>query len=88
MNCRKCRGFLAHYVLGSISTDAYGEIEAHLVLCPLCREEVRELKQVCRTARTWVRRAPEPRPDDVPHSLLRAVMAELAMRSSTSFEIR
>lgn len=44
INCQQCRVDLAEYALGSIDAAQAGPIAAHLAMCPVCRQELDELR--------------------------------------------
>jgi len=46
MDCTATSALLDDYVDGLLGSQAYCEVEAHLVACPACRDEVAQLKAI------------------------------------------
>jgi outer membrane lipoprotein-sorting protein len=47
MNCTQCQTRLVDYLEGLLSEPQKQMVESHLQECPLCREELEELKELC-----------------------------------------
>lgn len=46
MTCEKIRGKFADYLVGDLDEKSLAEVQAHLVSCPACREELESLSAI------------------------------------------
>ena len=74
MTCCEAREFLAEYLTGTMSAIEREEFEQHIVICDECASRLRATKQAWLVALKSVARVPDPSPDEVPDSLLRAII--------------
>jgi anti-sigma factor RsiW len=77
LSCRELIEFLHEYLDGDLPADARRRFEAHLAVCPPCRDYLESYRRtVSLTAEAWESCGPDdPIPDEVPEELVRAVLA-------------
>lgn len=82
MTCCEARDFLAEYLTGAMSAIEREEFERHIAICDECTQRLRATKQAWHVALKSVARVPDPSADDVPDSLLRAILQLQARMNS------
>jgi anti-sigma factor RsiW len=77
LTCRQLIGFLAAYLDGELARDERAAFEAHLAVCPYCRDYLDSYRETVRLGKEAF--GPEDAiPDDVPGELVEAILAARA----------
>lgn len=84
MTCCEARDFLAEYLTGAMSAIEREEFERHIAICDECTQRLRATKQAWHVALKSVARVPDPSADEVPDSLLRAILQLQARMTSNA----
>ena len=74
MTCQQILDFLGEYLNGDLSILARLRFEAHLALCPPCREYLDSYRQTIHLAQTWGGAAPSDPCEAVPEDLIQAIL--------------
>ena len=74
MTCCEARDFLAEYLTGAMSAIEREEFERHIAICEECTQRLRATNQAWHVALKSVARIADPSADEVPDSLLRAIL--------------
>ena len=75
MNCREFVEFLMQYVDGELPDDERSKFQEHLDACPPCVHYLDTYAETVRLGQTVCRDPEGPVPDDVPESLVQAILA-------------
>ena len=76
--CRDFVEFLDDYLAGSLSADRVAAFDAHLAQCPSCVAYMKTYESSVKMGRAALGFSGDLVPDDVPESLVRAILAARA----------
>jgi len=74
MTCREFVDFLMAYLDGELPEGQRGVFEGHLVDCPPCKDYLETYRETVELGRRVCCGADAPVPEDVPESLVRAIL--------------
>lgn len=77
ITCQELIDFIASYRDNELSTDQRGEFERHLSVCPSCVAYLKTYEQTIALTRAT---GDDPIPEDVPESLVQAILNARATR--------
>lgn len=75
MNCREFSDFLMNYLDGELPPAQHDSFEGHLRLCPDCVTYLRTYEETVALGKTVCRDPEGPVPDEVPESLVAAILS-------------
>jgi anti-sigma factor RsiW len=87
LTCFETDADLPRYFAGRLSKCEREGVRTHLSVCSGCAERAAEIRSAMRMIRDSVTEIPEPRAQDVPDPLLRAVMMLAAVPGSASTDL-
>ena len=78
MNCREFSDFLMAYLDGELERREAEVFRAHMEACPACVDYLDTYRQTVELGRDLCQAADDALPEDVPESLVRAILAARA----------
>ena len=75
MTCRELVEFLMSYMDEELAADQREVFEAHLTVCPPCKDYLETYRDTIRIGRVACREEDDAVPEDVPEALVRAILA-------------
>jgi anti-sigma factor RsiW len=79
MSCRELIEFLAAYLDGELARDERARFDAHLAVCPYCRDYLESYRETVHLGKRAFE-AGDAVPEDVPAELVDAILAARARR--------
>ncbi|MDB5299645.1 MAG: Anti-sigma factor [Phycisphaerales bacterium] len=75
MTCLEIQDRMVEYLSGELNVAEGSEFDRHLEACGACASHVGASRVTLQLSRSAVQRLDDPRPEDVPESLVRAIIA-------------
>ena len=75
MTCREFADFMADYLSGALMPEQRTSFDRHLAICPTCVAYLKDYAATIRLGRAAFDGSDAPVPDDVPPSLVTAILA-------------
>lgn len=74
MSCREVNRILEPYLRGELSYTSRIEVQRHFAACASCARMAEQARDALDVSRSFSADAADPAPDDVPDSLLAAIL--------------